>query len=48
MWTLVEIKTVAGQNLIFEGQFIIATVTRREDAEEIVWLHNRELEPSDD
>lgn len=43
-WTLVEGTTPTGESLIFEGQFIVAKVTRRQDAEEIVSAHNREIE----
>lgn len=43
-WTVPDGKRVTGESMIFEGQFIVAIVTRREDAEKIVRLHNRELE----
>ena len=42
-WTLVEGTTPTGESLIFEGQFIVAKVTRRQDAEEIVRIHNNAL-----
>lgn len=43
-WTVPEGKRTTGESIIFEGQFIVAIVTRREDAEEIARLHNREFE----
>lgn len=46
MWT-VSGKQITGESVIFEGQFLVATVTRKEDAEEIARLHNREIEPPD-
>lgn len=44
IWTLVEGTTPAGEYLIFEGQFIVAKVTRHEDAETIVRVHNNAVE----
>lgn len=44
VWTLIDGRTTAGKYLIFEQQFIVAEVTRREDAEMIVRVHNNAIE----
>lgn len=44
IWTLVEGLTPTGESMIFENQFIVAKVARREDAEFIVRVHNNAVE----
>ena len=41
-WKLVDGKVTTGESVIFDGSFIIAKVTRREDAELILALLSRD------